>query len=87
MSESEKNVFPILTWSFLDEGIMMNISTENKEENFMDTQMMNKDFLIIATEELGCIYYVPQKRLAKIDGKVALELKRCQFGEKELTLA
>ena len=87
MSESEKHFFPFLTWFFLDEGIMMNISTEDKEENFMDTQMMNKDFLIIATEELGCIYYVPQKRLAKIDGKVALELKRCQLGEKELTLA
>ncbi|MBO5523126.1 MAG: radical SAM protein [Roseburia sp.] len=64
---------------------MMDILTEGEEKSFMDMQMLNKDFLIIATEELGCIYYVPQKRLAKIDSKVALELKKCQLGERELT--
>ena len=38
---------------------------------------------ITIDEEFGCVYYLPQKRLAKIDRNTAKNLKDCQDGKAE----
>lgn len=51
----------------------------------MDKQRLNEDFFVTVTEEFGCVYYVPQKKLAKTDCQTALELIKCQEEKKELS--
>ena len=37
----------------------------NESEKSMDIETIKKDFLFTIDEEFGCVYYLPQKRLAK----------------------
>ena len=57
----------------------------NESEKSMDIETIKKDFLFTIDEEFGCVYYLPQKRLAKIDRNTAKNLKDCQDGKTELT--
>ena len=57
----------------------------NESEKSMDIETIKKDFLFTIDEEFGCVYYLPQKRLAKIDRNTAKNLKDCQDGKAELT--
>lgn len=43
----------------------------NESEKSMDIETIKKDFLFTIDEEFGCVYYLPQKRLAKIDRNTA----------------